>query len=257
VELDLIVRKDLVLEAKRGPRMVRAGIEIPLNVTLPISVDYLYTISEATLAILSAVGNMFVLVVFCKFRELRTVTNYYVISLAVADFLVGLIGIPFAIVVSVGLPKNFEACLFMGSLLMLLCTGSIFSLVAVSIDRYVAIIYPLSYPRRMSPFTALMIIISCWILAALIGILPVLGWNRGRPPVPRCFFLEVIDTKYLVFIYFVTIIGPVIFISGVYIRIYQEVRRQVGQPFFHFLSYTFIISTSLNLERKSSHEIHT
>ncbi len=34
-------------------------------------------------------GNSFVILVFYKFKNLRTVTNYYVISLSTADLLVG------------------------------------------------------------------------------------------------------------------------------------------------------------------------
>jgi len=50
----------------------------------------------------SFVGNLLVLVAFARYRRLRTVTNYYVISLAVADLLVALLGIPSALATSVG-----------------------------------------------------------------------------------------------------------------------------------------------------------
>lgn len=92
---------------------------------------------------------------FKRERKLRRRTNYYIISLAVADLLVGLIGIPCAILASVGLPKQFYACLFSVSLLVVLCTISIFSLVAVSVDRYWAILYPMSYSRNVTSKFAL------------------------------------------------------------------------------------------------------
>jgi len=63
------------------------------------------------------------------------------------DLLVALVGIPSAVATSVGLPRHFRLCLFMNSVLMLLCTGSILSLVAVTVDRFWAIVRPLRYAR--------------------------------------------------------------------------------------------------------------
>jgi 7 transmembrane receptor (rhodopsin family) len=59
-----------------------------------------YTIMEALVAVTAVIGNALVIIVFYRERRLRRRTNYYIISLALADFLVGLLGIPFAILVS-------------------------------------------------------------------------------------------------------------------------------------------------------------
>lgn len=114
-----------------------------------------YTISEVLVALFAIVGNSLVITVFCKERRLRRRTNYYIVSLAAADLLVGLLGIPFALLASVGLPTNLHACLFTVSLLLVLCTISIFCLVAVSVDRYWAILYPMGYSRHVRTKTAL------------------------------------------------------------------------------------------------------
>jgi hypothetical protein len=55
---------------------------------------------EFLVAIVAVIGNSLVILVFYRERRLRRRTNYYIISLATADFLVGLIGIPFAVLVS-------------------------------------------------------------------------------------------------------------------------------------------------------------
>jgi adenosine receptor A2a len=59
-----------------------------------------YTIMEGLVAFVAVIGNGLVIIVFYRERRLRRRTNYYIISLALADFLVGLIGVPFAILVS-------------------------------------------------------------------------------------------------------------------------------------------------------------
>lgn len=114
-----------------------------------------YTTLEILVAIFAMVGNAMVIIVFYRERRLRRRTNYYIVSLALADLLVGLLGIPFAILASIGLPTNLYSCLFTVSLLIVLCTISIFCLVAVSIDRYWAILYPLAYSRNIRTKTVI------------------------------------------------------------------------------------------------------
>lgn len=114
-----------------------------------------YAVCEIFVAVLAVVGNSLVIYVFKKERRLRRRTNYYIVSLAAADLLVGLLGIPFAVLSSVGRPYNLHACLFTVSLLIVLCTISIFCLVAVSVDRYWAILHPMGYSRNVRTKTAL------------------------------------------------------------------------------------------------------
>lgn len=119
----------------------------PGDQNLPV----VYTILEVCVAISAVFGNLLVIVVFLQDRRLRKVTNFYIISLSVADLLVGAIGIPSAILTRIGIPRDsLRLCLTMLSLLVVLCTISILNLVAVSLDRYWAILYPLDYHKRIS-----------------------------------------------------------------------------------------------------------
>ncbi|KAJ3626362.1 hypothetical protein MTP99_016861 [Tenebrio molitor] len=118
-------------------------------------INLYYVICEVLVAVFAVIGNALVIFVFRKERRLRRRTNYYIVSLAAADLLVGLLGIPFAIMSSIGLPTNLHACLFTVSLLVVLCTISIFCLVAVSVDRYWAILHPMGYSRNVRTKTAI------------------------------------------------------------------------------------------------------
>lgn len=117
--------------------------------------DPLYIAAEVIVAIFAVIGNFIVVYAFFNDKKLRRLTNYYVVSLAFADFLIGLLGIPFAIMSSIGLPRNFKACLCTNSFLVILCTISIFNLFAVSVDRYWAIIHPMKYSIYMHGNTAI------------------------------------------------------------------------------------------------------
>ncbi|EGI70178.1 PREDICTED: adenosine receptor A2b-like [Acromyrmex echinatior] len=188
-----------------------------------------YTVCEILVAICAVFGNGLVIIVFGKERKLRRRTNYYIVSLATADLLVGLFAIPFAILASIGLPKNLHACLFTVSVLVVLCTISIFCLVAVSVDRYWAILYPMGYSRTVRtktaigeapPFVPINVIIVFVVDVAL---------NSGEMDDHRCIFTNVMDYDYLVFLYFATIIFPALLIAAFYAHIYRVIVKQLQQ----------------------------
>ncbi|XP_055912342.1 uncharacterized protein LOC129946244 [Eupeodes corollae] len=188
-----------------------------------------YVVFEILVAIFAIVGNLMVIIVFHRERKLRRRTNYYIVSLAIADFLVGLLGVPFAVLASVGLPRNLHACLFTVSLLVVLCTISIFCLVAVSVDRYWAILYPMAYSRNVRTKTAIGIISMCWVAGTIVGFLPLFGWHADVENNASCLFEKVMDYNYLVFLYFATIITPALLLLAFYAHIYRVIIKQLRQ----------------------------
>lgn len=205
-----------------------AEAEAPVSVLAVLSgMNVPYAACEALVAVVAVAGNAFVIIAFHRERRLRRRTNYYIVSLAVADLLVGLLGIPFALLASVGLPHDLYACLFTVSLLVVLCTISIFCLVAVSVDRYWAILHPLGYSRNVSTKKAVGIICLCWVAGTLVGFLPLLGWHKPGAEAQQCYFTRVMDYNYLVFLYFFTIIFPALILAAFYAHIYQVVLKQL------------------------------
>lgn len=191
-----------------------------------------YTSVEASVAFLATFGNLAVLVCFARERRLRRrLTNYYILSLAVADLLVGVLAIPFAVLTRAGIPHDSPlACVAMLSFIVVLCTVSILHLVAVSVDRYWAILYPLAYQRLASESVVLGVVIACWLSGFVLGFLPLLGWHDSEAASSGdCLFLPVMKYSFLVFLYFATIVYPALLIAFFYIRIYSVVRKQLRQ----------------------------
>lgn len=62
-------------------------------------IDTIYLVIESLIAIQTVLGNAFVISAFCVEKKLRRKKNYYIISLAVANFLAGFPGIPSALLV--------------------------------------------------------------------------------------------------------------------------------------------------------------
>ncbi|XP_076867296.1 adenosine receptor A2b [Brachyhypopomus gauderio] len=137
-----------------------------------------YIAIELIIAVVSIVGNVLVCWAVAINSTLKNATNYFLVSLAVADILVGCLAIPFAITISLGLPSDFNGCLFLACFVLVLTQSSIFSLLAVAIDRYLAVKIPLRYKELVTGKRARKIITVLWILSFIIGLIPFAGWNK-------------------------------------------------------------------------------
>ncbi|CAK9806737.1 5-hydroxytryptamine receptor 7 [Anthophora quadrimaculata] len=155
------------------------------------------------LIFVTIVGNTLVIAAVITTRRLRSVTNCFVSSLAAADLLVGLAVMPPAVLLQLtgGTWVLGEVlCDSWVSLDVLLCTASILSLCAISIDRYLAVTQPLIYSRRRrSKRLAGLMIVAVWVLAGAITSPPLLGCfpratNRDKK---KCSYN--MDSSYVIF----------------------------------------------------------
>lgn len=114
-------------------------------------------------------GNGLVCLAFQKIRTLRTVTNYFVVSLSVADLLVGFVSMPLWFTsITFGWPdvsKNYEIYVLWLCLDIASATASIMNLAVISIDRFYAITSPLKYPIYSTKKRACVYIVLVWAYA--------------------------------------------------------------------------------------------
>ncbi|XP_049717804.1 histamine H1 receptor [Elephas maximus indicus] len=123
--------------------------------------------------------NLLVLYAIRNERKLHTVGNLYIVSLSVADLIVGAVVMPMNIIYlhrskwSLGRPL----CLFWLSMDYVASTASIFSVFILCIDRYRSVQQPLRYLRYRTKTRASATIMGAWFLSFL-WIIPILGWHR-------------------------------------------------------------------------------
>ncbi|XP_059212475.1 trace amine-associated receptor 13c-like [Centropristis striata] len=106
----------------------------------------LYSISALT-----AVLNLLIIISVSHFRQLHTPTNIVLLSLAVSDFLVGLLLMP-----ADALKKThcwlfgYFVCSLYRFVSETILSASVVNMVLISVDRYVAICDPLHYTTRIT-----------------------------------------------------------------------------------------------------------
>ncbi|XP_028269906.1 adenosine A2a receptor a [Parambassis ranga] len=195
-----------------------------------------YIVLELLIAVLSVLGNVLVCWAVGLNSNLQSITNFFVVSLAVADIAVGVLAIPFAIVISTGFCSNFYGCLFIACFVVILTQSSIFSLLAIAIDRYIAIKIPLRYNSLVTGQRAQGIIAICWILSIIIGLTPMMGWHKQPQSVNstcphglmKCLFEEVVVMEYMVYFnFFACVLIPLLLMLAIYLCIFMAARHQL------------------------------
>jgi len=125
-------------------------------------------------------GNSLVVIAVASTKRLRSsVTNYFVVSLAVADLTVAVLVMPYAVLYELHGSWTFGwiFCYFWISCDVTCCTASILHLCVVAADRYLAVTEPLTYRSRMSKRRALCAIAGVWTCSSAISFVPIYaGW---------------------------------------------------------------------------------
>ncbi|KAI6195098.1 G-PROTEIN-RECEP-F1-2 domain-containing protein [Aphelenchoides besseyi] len=124
-------------------------------------------------------GNTLVVLAVWTTKSLQTPTNYLLVSLAVADLLIGTVVMPFSIYVSIN-DLHFHLPVFMCHFYCLMdvsaSTASIVHLVLISIDRLVAATKPAEYKTMKHRKRVYYSIAFAWMFSALLA-LPLVSWG--------------------------------------------------------------------------------
>ncbi|XP_022798470.1 alpha-1D adrenergic receptor-like [Stylophora pistillata] len=118
-----------------------------------------YICSSLAVGFVAVTGNGVVAWLIVTQSKLHTVTNWFILSLAVSDLMVGL-----SIAPADTACKRLGACdvYLQGAFKELFLYESIYSLCAMTADRFIAIAYPLKYPNFMTFRCTVTIIALSW-----------------------------------------------------------------------------------------------
>ncbi|XP_047519674.1 cholecystokinin receptor-like [Pieris napi] len=117
--------------------------------------------------LLSISGNCLVIATLASNRRMRTVTNVYLLNLAISDFLLGVFCLPFTLVGQIYRRFLFGAtlCKLIPFLQAVSVSVDVWTLVAISLERYFAICRPLKSRKWQTQCHAYKMIATVWILS--------------------------------------------------------------------------------------------
>ena len=107
------------------------------------------------LAFMIVFGNSLVIGAFRVNRRLRTTTNLLLMSLAIADMLIGTISVPLWVYISIAYTNQGPLYNFYVVFDVICGVSSILNLTAISLERCYALLHPIKHRnirKRMSPF---------------------------------------------------------------------------------------------------------
>lgn len=199
---------------------------------LPSGYTWLHIILISVLVsfimIVIILGNLMVCMAIIRDRNLQSIQNWFIFSLAVSDMLVGLLIMPFS------LSNELMGYWIFGTVLcdlwlatdVLLCTASILNLCIISLDRYWSITKAIQYAHQRTSKRAAVMIAIVWLLSAIICLPPLIGWKiqRTESDFPKCLLSE--ELGYVLYSTMGSFYIPMTIMIFVYCRIYIAARER-------------------------------
>lgn len=189
------------------------------------------------LIILTIAGNSMVFVAVLCNKQLRTISNVFIISLSLADFLLGTV-----VMIPAALNEIFQRwvlarqfCVVWAGFDVMLCSASILNVCLISFDRYIAIMLPLRYKVLITCKRSFAMLTVAWGISISASFIPLLSGihNPGFPSLinltlltqtPQCLFIP--SLLYVLVASSVTILLPMIVAFVLYYRVLKVAKRQ-------------------------------
>ncbi|XP_034752821.1 opsin 4xa isoform X2 [Etheostoma cragini] len=153
----------------------------------PVDVeDYAHYIVAFFVFVIGTVGvtgNALVMYAFYCNKKLRTAPNYFIMNLAVSDFLMAITQSPIFFVNSLykGWIFGQTGCKMYAFCGALFGITSMINLLAISLDRYIVITKPLQAIRWTSKRRTCLVIVLVWLYSLAWSLAPLLGWSSYIP----------------------------------------------------------------------------
>ena len=127
-----------------------------------------------SLIILTMARNGFIVFLVCSRRQLRTKTNAFVVSLAVADFCVGMSVVPAIFFCEIASGCNTQSY-WMTYLRLLFSYASVTNLCSSALDEYIAVVKPLKYLNLMTRRRVIQMVSLSWRIQVAVRMVDVLN----------------------------------------------------------------------------------
>ncbi|CAI2355141.1 unnamed protein product [Caenorhabditis sp. 36 PRJEB53466] len=201
-----------------APTTTRSGI--------PLNYMGLFLI---VIPLITLLGNLLVIISVLRFRALQSAINFLILGLAVADLLVAIIVMPYAVYVYVTNGDwylgNLMCDIYMASDVGC-STASILLLAVISFDRYRAVSLPIQYSRQSQNVKRVWYLIAViWFVSLGLASPMVFGVNV-RPPDANPYECRFYNAEFSILSSMISFVIPCFLVLFVYIRIIIALKKR-------------------------------
>ncbi|KAM4747262.1 neuropeptide Y receptor type 2-like [Rhinophrynus dorsalis] len=141
-----------------------------MDSTKILGVQVILIAAYSLIILLGLIGNSLVIYMIVKYRNMRTVTNFFIANLAVADLMVDSLCLPFTLVYTLMDEWKFGLvlCHLVPYAQAMSVNVSTLTLIVIALDRYWCIVFHLN--SRISKSLSILIITITWLMAAIFAI---------------------------------------------------------------------------------------
>lgn len=202
-------------------------------------------------SLLGLVGNSWVIFIIAKRTRLYTTSNWFILSLAIADLSVTCGYFPASMICNV-LVQSCNKIIRL-NFVNFFMEASMFALIAMVTERYIAIVYPLKYVQLMTTKRTILIIAMSWVIPAVLSVFrlfeELFGENLSY------------EEQHAIYILYTLVIevAPIILLIAVTLHIMYIARKLsiqmstlMAQVRFNLAANSVTMSTPLKVGLKSS-----
>ncbi len=188
--------------------------------------DWAFVGYELFLAIGISFGNGLIIFTMARVRKLRTISNCLIMQLAISDFVLGLTLVyQAAVIIDKTIIVGSELCALRYATIFLPGSASLLGLLAISIDRYLAIMDPFRYHRIQTWRHFAAYAIGVWVPAVIFGIIIPMAWHN-RCPI-ECDLLMIFTRSYVLYFFIPSFVTITIPLTLLYVHVLIKAKQKL------------------------------
>lgn len=180
-----------------------------------------------SISVAAFLGNSLVLWIVYKNRALRTIPNYFVISLACTDISMAFLGTPWSMVVLAKgrWPSTFAGCQVQGFLVIWLALASLQNLMVMAFNRYCRIVNQNLYRRVFTRKRTQLLIFFAYVISAIAPLPYIIGGEIYVFQPGKFFCYQKSMIEYTIPLMSIFIGVPTIMIVICYLKVFFALRK--------------------------------